>query len=59
VNGIEASARTALSGAYPVARPLYMFTNGRPKGAAGEYIKFLLSAEGQRIVKKVGYVPLQ
>jgi ABC-type phosphate transport system substrate-binding protein len=36
-----------------------MFTNGQPKGATAEYIKFLLSPEGQKIVKKEGFVPLK
>ena len=58
VNGIEASTATALSGAYPVARPLFMFTNGWPKGVVADFITFVLSTEGQKIVKKEGYVPL-
>jgi phosphate transport system substrate-binding protein len=59
VNGIQASAKTALSGEYPVARPLFMFTNGQPKGSAAGFIKFLLSPAGQKIVKKDGFVPLK
>jgi phosphate transport system substrate-binding protein len=59
VAGVQASAQTALSGQYPIARPLFMFTNGQPKGATAEYIKFLLSPEGQKIVKKEGFVPLK
>jgi len=59
VNGVEASPRTAKSGQYPVARPLFMFTDGQPAGIAGDFIKFILSAEGQRIVKAQGFVPLE
>lgn len=59
VNGIEATARDALSGRYPVARPLYMYTNGQPGGAAGSFLKFLTGPEGQKIVKKEGFVPLK
>jgi len=59
VNGIQASAKTALSGEYPIARPLFMFTNGQPKGSAAGFIKFLLSPAGQKIVKKEGFVPLK
>ncbi|HRR41850.1 MAG TPA: phosphate ABC transporter substrate-binding protein, partial [Syntrophales bacterium] len=59
VAGVQASAQTALSGQYPIARPLFMFTNGQPKGATAEFIKFLLSPEGQKIVKKEGFVPLK
>jgi phosphate transport system substrate-binding protein len=58
VNGIEASVETALSGAYPVARPLFMFTNGWPSGQVSEFLTFVLSSEGQKIVQKEGYIPL-
>jgi phosphate transport system substrate-binding protein len=59
VNGIEASAKNALEGKYPIARPLLMFTDGQPKGAVADYFKFVLSPEGQQIVKKQGFVPVK
>ena len=59
VNGIEASAKNALEGKYPIARPLYMFTNGKPTGAVADYFKFVLGTEGQNIVKKQGFVPVK
>jgi phosphate transport system substrate-binding protein len=59
VNGVDASPQTAKSGQYPVARPLFMFTDGQPAGITGDFIKFILSAEGQRIVKAQGFVPLE
>ncbi len=59
VDGIQATAETALSGKYPVSRPLYMFTNGEPTGPAGKFINFVLSTEGQAIVKKEGFVPIK
>ena len=58
VNGIAASAATALSKEYPVARPLYMYTNGEPKGEIASFIKFVLSPAGQKLVAKEGFVPL-
>jgi phosphate transport system substrate-binding protein len=59
VNGSEATAETALSGKYPIARPLYMYTDGEPKGPEARFIKFLTGPEGQAIVKKVGFVPIK
>jgi phosphate transport system substrate-binding protein len=59
VNGVEANAQMATSGTYPIARPLYMFTDGEPKGPAAQFIKFLLSPEGQAVVKKEGFVPIK
>jgi phosphate transport system substrate-binding protein len=58
VNGVQASAKTALSKEYPVARPLYMYTNGQPIGEAANFIKFVLSPAGQKLVAKEGFVPL-
>lgn len=58
VNGIKATVQTALSGTYPIARSLFMFTNGWPKGKVSDFINFVVSPEGQNIVKKEGFVPL-
>jgi phosphate transport system substrate-binding protein len=58
VNGIQASAKTALSKEYPIARPLYMYTNGQPIGEAANFIKFVLSPDGQKLVAKEGFVPI-
>ena len=50
---------------YPMARPLHIYTNGIPdnktaKGnAISEYLKYILSEEGQDIVPEVGYVKLE
>lgn len=57
VGGIVASDETVKSGKYPLWRPLYCYTNGRPSGAIGDYLKFVTSDQGQAIVTQVGYVP--
>ena len=43
------------AGTYPIARPLYMITNGTPKGTASAFIKWILSDEGQKIVEREGF----
>ncbi len=60
VNGvvIEPTVQNVLDGKYPVSRPLLMLTNGEPRGLAKDYIDFIISKEGQAIVKDEGYVPL-
>jgi len=58
VNGIEATMASALSGVYPVSRPLFMFTRGWPTGAVSDFMNYVLSPKGQEIVKKEGYIPL-
>jgi len=58
VNGVAASAKTALSKEFPVSRFLYMYTNGEPKGETAKFIRFVLSPAGQKLVAKEGFVPL-
>lgn len=58
VNGIECSLDTVKSGAYPISRALFMFTNGWPAGITADFINFILSDEGQEIVAEQGYVRL-
>jgi phosphate transport system substrate-binding protein len=43
---------------YPVSRDLYVITNGKPTGLTGDFIKYILSPEGQKIVADEGYVTL-
>lgn len=59
VNGVEVSAETVTSKKYPVARPLYMYTNGRPKQGTPlyEFINLSDTAEGKRIIEDTGFVP--
>jgi phosphate transport system substrate-binding protein len=58
VDGVNASKETVVSGKYPISRPLFMYTNGAPQGLAAEFIGFVLSAEGQRLVEEEGFVSL-
>jgi phosphate transport system substrate-binding protein len=59
VNGVTPSEQTVRNGSYPLARPLYMYTNGAPKGLAKSFIDFILSNEGQKIVRDNGFVPVK
>lgn len=43
---------------YPIARPLYMYSLGVPEGASKIYLDWILSEDGQKIVEKLGFVPL-
>jgi len=42
---------------YPIARDLYMYTNGEPTGVVKEYLDWILSPEAQQIVADLGFVP--
>ena len=51
------SAKTVKDRSYPIARPLYMYTAGRPAGQMKDYIEWILNG-GQTLVAKLGFVPL-
>ena len=60
VNGVEATAETALSGTWPIARELYIFTNGEPGGAVKKLVEYLVDPQkGQKAVLEAGFIPLQ
>lgn len=59
LGGVIPSKETVLSKKYPLSRPLFMYTNGPAKGLAQEYIDFILSQEGQKLVDEEGYVAIK
>ena len=42
---------------YPIARDLYMYTDGEPTGIVKEYLNWILDAQAQEIVAELGFVP--
>lgn len=52
------SVATVNSGTYPIARDLYMYTNGEPTGVVATYLEWLMGADAQQIVKELGFVPI-
>jgi phosphate transport system substrate-binding protein len=59
---VEANAENSISGDYPLARYLYMYVNKAPNKPLtpleAEFIKQVLSKQGQEVVMKDGYIPL-
>jgi phosphate transport system substrate-binding protein len=59
---LEPSAENALTGEYPLARFLYIYVNkapGKPLDPlTQEFVKMILSKEGQEVVIKGGYFPI-
>ncbi len=59
---IEPTNETALNGTYPLSRPLYIYVNKAPNKPLPpleqEFIKLVLSKQGQEVVVKDGFVPL-
>ena len=56
---VKPSADSVNNGKYPIARPLFMYTRGEPAGEVKNYIDWILSPDGQKIVGQLGFVPLQ
>lgn len=55
---VEPTAEEIVSGAYPMARPLLVATDGEPSPAARELLDFLLGPRGQDLVRESGYLGL-
>ena len=59
---VEATPANAVSGAYPLSRFLYVYVNKAPNKdldpITAEFIKLIMSQQGQEVVVKDGYVPL-
>lgn len=59
---VEADAKNAISGTYPLARVLYVYVNKKPnqplQPLEREFFKMVLSKQGQTVVVKDGFVPL-
>ena len=55
---VAPSEETAKDKSYPIARALYMYTNGQPQGAIANYLDWIKSDAGQCIIMKLGYAPV-
>lgn len=58
---VEPNMDNAIAGAYPMARFLYLYVNKPPDGPMrpliSEFVRMVLSREGQAVVVRDGYVP--
>jgi len=52
------SAETVNDGTYPIARDLYMYTNGQPDGELKIYLDWIIAPAAQEIVTALGFVPV-
>jgi phosphate transport system substrate-binding protein len=60
IDGVVPSKRTIVSGVYPIARPLFLFTNGYPKlgSMVHRFVTFHLTEVGQELVEAKKFVPV-
>jgi phosphate transport system substrate-binding protein len=52
------SVASVNDGSYPVARDMFAYTAGEPRGAVAAYLAWILSPEAQQIVTALGFVPI-
>jgi phosphate transport system substrate-binding protein len=55
---VQPTIDNVIRNAYPISRPLLMVTHGQPLGLVANFIDFVLSVEGQKIVAKIDFVPV-
>ncbi|MFH1778136.1 MAG: phosphate ABC transporter substrate-binding protein [Candidatus Omnitrophota bacterium] len=51
--------KNVIEGKYAVSRPLFMYTNGEPRKLVKEFLDFVLSDQGQKIVLDIDFVPVK
>ena len=58
-NFVAPIVATAKNKTYPIVRPLMYYYEIKSEKKVRPFIDFVLSAEGQKIVSKVGYIPIK
>ncbi|MAT57689.1 MAG: phosphate-binding protein [Ignavibacteriae bacterium] len=58
IDDIRPSENNARNDTYPITRYLHFFTSKTPSGVVKNFIDWVLSPEGQKVVQKAGFIPL-
>jgi len=60
IEGVYPDSRSIASGVYPIARPLFMFTDGYPRLGTHlhAFITLYLTPRGQEIIREIGFIPV-
>lgn len=56
IDGVEATAANVKNGTYKISRPFNIATKGDVSEAAQDFINYIMSAEGQKVVEDNGYI---
>jgi len=56
---VASTIENVINGKYPISRPLFLYTNGQPRGLVKKFVDYVLSKEGQDIVVKTDFVPIK
>ena len=58
IDGVDANTDNVLSGDYSLSRPFNIVLKGDAEGVAADFIKFILSQDGQQVVQDAGYIQI-
>lgn len=58
IDGAEASTENVLNGSYQISRPFNIATKGELSDAAQDFVNYILSAEGQKVINDNGYIQI-
>lgn len=56
IEGVEATIDNIKADKYAIARPFNIATNGDVSDVTADFIKFIMSADGQKVIEENGYV---
>lgn len=56
IDGVEASAENVKNGSYQISRPFNIATKDDLSALGSDFISFILSEEGQKVVEDAGYI---
>jgi len=59
LDGVEPTQENVIRGSYPLSRSLYLYTATVHDGISKEFINYVFSDKGQRIVQEEGFIPIK
>jgi len=59
IDGADPSIKNIHDGKYNIIRPIFLLTKGEPKGMTSEFIDFILSPQGQKIIADNGLLAVK
>jgi phosphate transport system substrate-binding protein len=59
LDGVAGNEAHIRDGSYKLVRPFLVLSRGEPTGLAKEFVDFVLSDEGQMLIKKEGLLPVK
>lgn len=59
LDGVKPTKKNIAKGIYPLFRPLFLMTKGEPAGDVRDFLDWILSDEGQKVISDQGTVNLE